>query len=57
VRAALSKADGVASVEADFETKKATVTMQPGKSLTSEDCDKAFAGTKYSVAAFETAAP
>jgi len=52
VRAALSKIEGVASVEVDFDTKKASVTMQPGKSLTREDCDKAFTGTHYSVDTF-----
>ena len=52
MRAALSKIEGVASVEVDFDTKKASVTMQPGKSLTREDCDKALTGTKYTVADF-----
>ena len=53
MRAALSKIDGVASVDADFETKIATVTMQPGKALTQADCEKAFEGTRYAVAAFQ----
>jgi len=56
VRAALSKIEGVASVEVDFAAKTASVTMQPGKSLTREDCDKAFTGTNYTVGSFEAAA-
>lgn len=43
-------------MEVDFDTKKASVTMQPGKALTREDCEKAFTGTHYSVDAFEAAA-
>lgn len=42
-------------MEVDFEAKTAAVTMQPGKSLTREDCDKAFSGTKYTVSTFEAA--
>jgi copper chaperone CopZ len=53
VRAALEKIDGVASIDADFETKIATITMQPGKTLTKADCEKAFEGTKYGVASFQ----
>lgn len=43
-------------MEVDFDTKKASVTMQPGKSLTREDCEKAFTGTNYTVNTFEAAA-
>jgi len=56
VRAALSKIEGVASVEVDFASKTAAVTMTPGKTLTREDCTKAFTGTQYTVASFEAAA-
>jgi len=56
VRSALEKIDGVASAEANFETKKATLTMQPGRSLTRADVDKAFEGTKYTVATFDPVA-
>ena len=49
MRAALSKIESVASVDVDFDTKKASITMQPGKSLTREECEKAFTGTHYSV--------
>lgn len=56
MRAALSKIDGVASVDADFATKIATVTMKPGETLTKADCDKAFEGTKYGVETFEAVA-
>lgn len=55
MRAALSKMDGVASAEVDFKAKTAAVTMMPGKTLTREDCAKAFAGTNYKVASFEAA--
>jgi len=44
-------------VEVDFDTKKAVVTMQPGKTLTRELCAKAFTGTKYTVESFEPSAP
>ena len=30
--------------------------MQPGKTLTREDCDKAFEGTRYTVETFTPAA-
>jgi hypothetical protein len=43
----------VASVEADFDAKTATVTMQPGKTLTRVDCETAFKSTSYGVASFE----
>ena len=43
-------------MEVDFETKKASVTMKPGRSLTREACEKALTGTKYTVASFEAAA-
>ena len=56
MRAALLTIDGVASVDADFATKIATVTMKPGKALTKADCDKAFEGTKYGVQSFEAVA-
>ena len=51
--ALLDKIDGVATVDADFATKIATITMQPGKTLTKADCERAFEGTKYGVASFE----
>jgi len=44
-------------VEADFDTKKAVVTMQPGKTVTREQCAKAFEGTHYTVDDFQPAAP
>lgn len=53
MRAALSKVEGVADVEVNFETKKATVKMQPGKTLTSAACDAAFTGTRYKTASIE----
>lgn len=56
MRAALSKIDGVASVEADFATKIATVTMKAGKTLTRAECEEAFKGTKYGVQSFEAVA-
>jgi hypothetical protein len=40
-------------VEADFDTKTATVTMQPGKTLTRADCENAFKNSHYAVASFE----
>ena len=40
-------------MDVDFETKKATVRMQPGRNLTAEACNQAFTGTKYKVALFE----
>jgi hypothetical protein len=43
----------VASVEADFDTKSATVTMQPGKTLTKAQCDQAFENTHYTVQSFD----
>lgn len=55
MRAALSKIEGVDSVEVDFKAKTATIKMTPGKPLTSEDCTKALADTNYKVASFETA--
>lgn len=45
--------DGVSKVEVDFASKKAIVTMKPGKSLSKETCDEAFQGSRYSVASFE----
>ncbi len=42
-------------MDVDFDAKTATVTMQPGKTLTREDCAKAFEGTNYSVSTFEAA--
>ena len=54
MRAALSAIEGVASAEVDFDAKTAAVTMVPGKTLTREDCAKAFVGTKYTVASFES---
>ena len=53
MRAALSNIDGVASVDADFETKIATVTMQAGRTLTRAEVESAFKGTKYGVTSFE----
>lgn len=44
-------------MEVDFDTKKAVVTMQPGKTVTREQCAQAFTGTKYSIESFEPAAP
>lgn len=55
MRAVLSKIEGVTSAEVDFDTKTATVTMMPGKTLTREDCAKALTGTKYVIASFESA--
>jgi hypothetical protein len=39
----------VASIEADFDRKTATVTMKPGATLTSEQVAKAFAGSNYAL--------
>jgi copper chaperone CopZ len=52
VRETLKRVDGVEQVEIDFSAKTATVTMQPGKSLTREECEQAFQDTRYRVAAF-----
>jgi hypothetical protein len=38
----------------NFEAKTATVTMKAGQSLSKEACEKAFEGSKYKVAKFET---
>lgn len=46
--------EGVARVEVDFDAKTATVTMEAGKSLSREACDKAFEGSRYKVASFES---
>jgi len=46
----------VASVEANFDTKTATVTMQPGKTLTRADCENAFKNSHYGVASFDPVA-
>jgi len=43
----------VASVDADFDTKTATITTQPGRTITQADCEKAFEGSRYGVASFE----
>lgn len=43
-------------MEVDFDSGKAVVTMQPGKTLAREDCVKALEGTKYTVEGFEPAA-
>lgn len=42
-------------MDVDFDTGKTVVTMQPGKTLTREQCVKAFEGTKYTVQAFDQA--
>ena len=55
MRAALSKIEGVTSVEVDFNAKTATVEMAPGKALTKEDCEKALTGTKYTISSFQPA--
>ena len=44
--------DGVADIQVDFSSKTADITMQPGKSLSKDACDKALQGTKYGVASF-----
>jgi hypothetical protein len=46
----------VASVEADFDTKTAVVTMQSGKTLTRADCENAFKNSHYGVSTFEPVA-
>lgn len=43
-------------MEADFDTKSATVTMQPGKTLTRADCESALKNSSYGVASFEPVA-
>lgn len=43
-------------MDIDFQAKTAAVTMQPGKTLTRQDCDKALDGTRYKVTSFEAAA-
>lgn len=42
-------------MDVDFDAKTATVTMEPGKTLTREQCDKAFEGSNYSVKTIEAA--
>ena len=36
-------------MDTDFDAKTATVVMQPGKTLTSEQVTRAFAGSKYAL--------
>jgi len=43
-------------VDADFDAKTATVTMQPGKTLTRADCESAFKSSSYGIASFEPVA-
>lgn len=52
VKESLEKIDGVESVTVDFETKQATVHMEPGKALSREACDKAFGNSGYFVSSF-----
>jgi hypothetical protein len=42
-------------VDVDFNAKTATVRMKAGFSLSKEACEKAFEGSKYTVAKFESA--
>ncbi|MCA8935757.1 MAG: heavy-metal-associated domain-containing protein [Planctomycetes bacterium] len=50
----VSSLEGVDKVEIDYETKTATITMKDGKTLTKDDLEKAFDGTKFGVESFET---
>jgi Cu+-exporting ATPase len=52
VRETLSKVDGVASVDIDFEAKTATLTCAPGKTVSRAAVEKAFAGSPYGVTSF-----
>ena len=40
-------------MDVDFSTKTATITMEQGRSLSRENCEAAFADTRYKVASFE----
>jgi len=55
VQKAIQKLDGVAAVEVDVEAKTATIRMEPGKSISREDCEKALGGSRYTVSAFAPA--
>jgi len=46
----------VRSVEVNFEARTATVSMESGKSLSREDCERALKGSIYSVQSFEEVA-
>jgi hypothetical protein len=45
----------VEQVEIDFSAKTATVTMQEGRTLNKEECEKAFAGSRYAVTSLKPA--
>lgn len=49
VKSSLESIDGVRSVEVSFENKQAVVTMDAGKELTQEACDKSFGNSGYFV--------
>ena len=56
VRETFEHMDPVASVDVDFEAKTATVTTKPGKTLTRQAVEKAFAGSTYGVTKFDRVA-
>jgi copper chaperone CopZ len=53
VKESLQNVDGVDRVQVSFDDKNAVVTMEPGKSLTQEACDKAFGNSGYFVSSFD----
>ena len=57
VREAFGGLDEVAAVQVDFDTKTATLTAKPGRTLTRLAVEKALAGTAYGTVSFEEAAP
>ena len=57
VREAFGGLDEVAAVQVDFDTKTATLTAKPGRTLTRPAVEKALAVTAYGLVSFEEAAP
>jgi copper chaperone CopZ len=57
VKSSLEGIEGVRSVEVSFEEKRALVTMEPGKELTQEACDKSFGNSGYFVSSFARSPP
>jgi copper chaperone CopZ len=52
----MQKIPGTKSIDVDFETKVVTIEMMEGQALTLEACEEALAGSRYTVASFETRA-
>jgi len=45
--------DNVDKVRVDFAAKTATVTLEPGTTLTKEQCDAAFKDSPYRIVSLE----